>query len=170
MSHADKADNLLIKPTAGARPASPCTPGRFIRKARTRGLTPDESRTTRTTPPWQRPLTDRPNDSHIRPSGSPLRAQGELAAPDDSRVPWAALISVRPHAVLIALAQLCPEAEVIADAMGNVRDPTVVLEEDHTATDGIRVGLTRRRDQLGSARSNRHLDAGSRISSRDEYP
>ena len=47
MSHADKADNLLIKPTAGARPASPCTNGRFIAKARTRGLTPDESRTAR---------------------------------------------------------------------------------------------------------------------------
>ena len=34
MSHAEKADKLLIKPTAGARPASPCTPGRFIPKAR----------------------------------------------------------------------------------------------------------------------------------------
>jgi len=34
MGHADKADKLLIKPTAGARPASPCTPGRFIAKAR----------------------------------------------------------------------------------------------------------------------------------------
>jgi hypothetical protein len=33
MSHADTADNLLIKPTAGARPASPRTLGRFIRKA-----------------------------------------------------------------------------------------------------------------------------------------
>src|SRR5829696_1109416 len=66
MSHAGKADKLLIKPTAGARPASPCTPGRFIRKAHNRGLTPEESRTTRTTPPWQRPLTDRPSDSHRR--------------------------------------------------------------------------------------------------------
>src|SRR6058998_1884640 len=66
MSHADKADKLLIKPTAGARPASPCTPGRFIRKARTNGLTPDESQAARTTPPWQRPLTDRPADSHRR--------------------------------------------------------------------------------------------------------
>src|SRR3954451_18370607 len=66
MSHAGKADKLLIKPTAGARPASPCTPGRFIRKPRTRGLTPEESRTTQTTPDWQRPLTDRPSDSHRR--------------------------------------------------------------------------------------------------------
>src|SRR5438034_6563375 len=49
MSHALRADRLLIKPTAGARPASPCTPGRFIPKARNRGLTPDEPRATRTT-------------------------------------------------------------------------------------------------------------------------
>jgi len=34
MSHANKADKLLIKPTAGARPASPYTLGRFIPKAR----------------------------------------------------------------------------------------------------------------------------------------
>src|SRR4051812_7538459 len=66
MSHATKADKLLIKPTAGARPASPRTPGRFIAKARTNGLTPDESQAARTTPPWQRPLTDRLPDSHRR--------------------------------------------------------------------------------------------------------
>jgi len=66
MSHADTADDLLIKPTAGARPASPRTLGRFIRKARTRGPTPDESRTPRTTPGWQRPLTDRLTKSHRR--------------------------------------------------------------------------------------------------------
>ena len=68
MSHANKADKLLIKPTAGARPASPCTLGRFIPKARKRGLTPDESQAARTTPPWQRPPTDRPHHSHRRPS------------------------------------------------------------------------------------------------------
>ena len=34
MSHADKADRLLIKPAAGARPAPPCTRGQIIRKAR----------------------------------------------------------------------------------------------------------------------------------------
>ena len=50
MSHADKADKLLIKPTAGARPASPCTLGRFIPKARRRGLTPEESRAARRPP------------------------------------------------------------------------------------------------------------------------
>ena len=76
MSHALRADRLLIKPTAGARPASPCTLGRFIRKARTRGLTPDESRTPRTTPGWQRPLTDRPNESHRRQSRTRSRPRG----------------------------------------------------------------------------------------------
>src|SRR5215211_6425145 len=54
----------------GARPATPRTPGQFIAKARTTRPTPDESQTARTTPPRQRPLTDRPNDSHKRPTGS----------------------------------------------------------------------------------------------------
>ena len=35
MSHADKADKLLIKPAAGARPAPPRARGRIIPKART---------------------------------------------------------------------------------------------------------------------------------------
>ena len=34
MSHARKADKLLIKPAAGARPAPPCTHGQIIPKAR----------------------------------------------------------------------------------------------------------------------------------------
>jgi hypothetical protein len=34
MSHAEKADKLLIKPAAGARPAPPRTRGQFIPKAR----------------------------------------------------------------------------------------------------------------------------------------
>jgi hypothetical protein len=36
MSHAQRADRLLIKPAAGARPAPPRTRGRFIPKARTK--------------------------------------------------------------------------------------------------------------------------------------
>ena len=44
MSHATKADKLLIKPTAGARPASRRTPGRFIPKAREKR--PDARRVT----------------------------------------------------------------------------------------------------------------------------
>jgi hypothetical protein len=36
MSHAHKADKLLIKPAAGARPAPPHTRGQIIPKARTR--------------------------------------------------------------------------------------------------------------------------------------
>ena len=48
--HANKADRLLIKPTAGARPASPRTPGHFIPKARSNsGLTLGESQAARTT-------------------------------------------------------------------------------------------------------------------------
>jgi hypothetical protein len=68
MSHADKADKLLIKPTAGARPASPCMLGRFIRKARKRR--PDARRVTSSTNDtgWQRPLTDRLTESHRRQS------------------------------------------------------------------------------------------------------
>jgi hypothetical protein len=34
MSHAEKADKLLIKPAADARPAPPHTRGQIIRKAR----------------------------------------------------------------------------------------------------------------------------------------
>jgi len=34
MSHAEKADKLLIKPAAGARPAPPHTHGQIISKAR----------------------------------------------------------------------------------------------------------------------------------------
>src|SRR5204862_7391865 len=50
MSHAGEADKLLIKPTAGARPASPRTLRRFIPKARRRGLTPEEPRAARRPP------------------------------------------------------------------------------------------------------------------------
>ena len=69
MSHAGKADKLLIKPTAGARDRRRrARPDDSLRRHE-RGLTPDESQTARSTPPWQRPLTDRPNDSHRRLSG-----------------------------------------------------------------------------------------------------
>jgi hypothetical protein len=54
--HAKKADKLLIKPTAGARPAPPCTPGRFIPKAHktrpdARRVTSDTDDTTLATAP-----------------------------------------------------------------------------------------------------------------------
>jgi hypothetical protein len=50
MSHADKADKLLIKPAAGARPAPPHTRGQIIRKARTkRPVTRRVTRSTATT-------------------------------------------------------------------------------------------------------------------------
>jgi hypothetical protein len=67
--HAEKADKLLIKPTAGARPASPCSLGRFIRRARRHGLTPDESRTTRRHQPGNNPeRTDQPSLTDARRS------------------------------------------------------------------------------------------------------
>ena len=50
MSHAPRADKLLIKPAAGARPAPPHTRGQFIRKARTqRPVTRRVTRGTTTT-------------------------------------------------------------------------------------------------------------------------
>jgi hypothetical protein len=78
MSHALRADSLLIKPTAGARPASPCTPGRFIPKARNRGLTPDEPRATRTTTS----LATAPDGPTKRPLQTPER-RSELRAAED---------------------------------------------------------------------------------------
>jgi hypothetical protein len=48
MSHARRADRLLIKPAAGTRPAPPCTRGRIIRKARTQhGQSLEEPHATR---------------------------------------------------------------------------------------------------------------------------
>jgi hypothetical protein len=50
MSHAPRADKLLIKPAAGARPAPPHTRGQFIPKARTqRPVTRRVTRGTTTT-------------------------------------------------------------------------------------------------------------------------
>src|SRR5207248_1353914 len=85
MSHANKADKLLIKPTAGARPASPRTLGRFIRKTRvsrsdarrvTNG-TDDTTLTTAPDGPTQR-LSQTPEDVD-RPTGrSTLWRYGRL--------------------------------------------------------------------------------------------
>src|SRR5437016_11013742 len=66
MSHAHKADKLLIKPAAGARPAPPRRlDGSFPRHARrpvTRRVTSGTE-----TPGWRRPQTDRPTESHSPP-------------------------------------------------------------------------------------------------------
>src|SRR5437773_5445759 len=63
MSHAHRADKLLIKPAAGARPAPPRRlDGSFARHARrpvTRRVTSGTE-----TPGWRRPQTDRPAESH----------------------------------------------------------------------------------------------------------
>src|SRR5438045_362201 len=76
MSHAGKADKLLIKPTAGARPASPCTPGRFIPKARKCGLTPEESQAARRPPS----LATAPDGPTRRLSQTPEEGSLDLAA------------------------------------------------------------------------------------------
>src|SRR5207253_7900287 len=70
MSHAHKADKLLIKPAAGARPASPCrSDGSFPRHA-TRPVTRRVTSGTET-PGWRRPQTDRPTESHSHPRRVP---------------------------------------------------------------------------------------------------
>ena len=70
MSHAPRADKLLIKPAAGARPAPPRTRGQIIPKARTSGQSPDESHAARRQPGWRRPQTDQPAESYRHPSVS----------------------------------------------------------------------------------------------------
>src|SRR5215207_4668134 len=73
MSHAGKADKLLIKPAAGARPAPPCrSDGSFPRHAR-RPVTRRVTSSTET-PGWRRPQTDRPAESHSHPTEVCLRA------------------------------------------------------------------------------------------------
>jgi hypothetical protein len=68
MSHAEKADKLLIKPAAGARPAPPRTRGQIIAKAHKRGQSLDESHAARRQPGWQRPQTDHSAESYRHPT------------------------------------------------------------------------------------------------------
>jgi hypothetical protein len=82
MSHAEKADRLLIKPAAGARPAPPCrTDGSFARHAR-RPVTRRVTSSTET-PGWRRPQTDRPAESHspLKPSERALWSVREAEHP-----------------------------------------------------------------------------------------
>src|SRR5438128_3566773 len=67
MSHAHKADKLLIKPAAGARPAPPCRPDRSFPRHATRPVTRRVTSSTET-PGWRRPQTDRPAESHSHPT------------------------------------------------------------------------------------------------------
>jgi hypothetical protein len=70
MSHAEKADKLLIKPAAGARPASPRrSDGSFPKHAR-RPVTRRVTSSTETSG-WRRPQTDRPAESHSLLSEAP---------------------------------------------------------------------------------------------------
>ena len=64
MSHAPRADKLLIKPAAGARPAPPHTRGQFIRKARTQRPVTRRVTQARRQPGWQPPQTDQPSESY----------------------------------------------------------------------------------------------------------
>jgi len=64
MSHARKADKVLIKPAAGARPAPPRTRGKIFPRHARSGQSPDESHTARRQPGWRRPQTDRPAESY----------------------------------------------------------------------------------------------------------
>src|SRR5205085_1459260 len=67
MSHAHKADKLLIKPAAGARPAPPCRLDSSFPRHATRPVTRRVTSGTET-PGWRRPQTDRPAESHSHPS------------------------------------------------------------------------------------------------------
>src|SRR5437588_9248569 len=69
MSHApSRADKLLIKPAAGARPAPPCHPDRSLRRHATRPVTRRVTSSTET-PGWRRPQTDRLNRISQSPDG-----------------------------------------------------------------------------------------------------
>ena len=86
MSHAHKADKLLIKPAAGARPAPPRTRGRIISRAR-KAATRPTSHKQRADPGWRGRQTDRPDESHRCPT---------LACPCGSSVPAQHRIALRP--------------------------------------------------------------------------
>src|SRR5215210_8529703 len=91
MSHAEKADKLLIKPAAGARPAPPHTRRRIIPKARTRRpVTRRVTRGTATTRLATDP--DQPADSYSPPRrwrrlslGSVTEHDGEASTEHRSR-------------------------------------------------------------------------------------
>jgi hypothetical protein len=83
MSHALKADKLLIKPAAGARPAPPHTRRRIIRKARTRR--PVTRRVTRGTATTRLAMSpDRPTSRLLQP---PERGSGPSRHVESSSMP-----------------------------------------------------------------------------------
>ena len=68
MSHTPtRVDKLLIKPTAGARPAPPCHPDESLGKARPTRPVTRRVTSSSTTPGWQQPQTDQPAESHSHP-------------------------------------------------------------------------------------------------------
>ena len=80
MSHAGKADKLLIKPAAGARPAPPCHPDRSFPRHTKRPVTRRVTSSTET-PGWRRPQTDRPAESHSPLNVASGSGLGTLAEP-----------------------------------------------------------------------------------------
>src|SRR5437764_780370 len=67
MSHASKADKLLIKPAAGARPAPPRHADSSFPRHAHGGQSPDESHAARRQPGWQLPQTDQLGESYRPP-------------------------------------------------------------------------------------------------------
>ncbi len=106
MSHATKADKLLIKPAAGARPAPPHTRGQIIRKARTKRpvtrrvthgtattrLATDPDRPTRRVLPSPELLAD----ALYGPLGRSLRLWRRVPSVDDDDVADADYVRVAP--------------------------------------------------------------------------
>jgi hypothetical protein len=81
MSHAHKADKLLIKPAAGARPAPPRCPDRSFPRHAERPVTRRVTDNTET-PGWRRPQTDRPAESHSPLTESSTRENASADCPD----------------------------------------------------------------------------------------
>ena len=83
------------------------------------GLTPDESQATRTTPPWQRPLTDRPADSYRRQSAElerRFRANEQLAP--FVELPGSGAAGGLGAALAALGAELVPGAPAILELLG----------------------------------------------------
>ena len=67
MSHASRADKLLIKPAAGARRRRRAHADSSFPRHAHGGQSPDESHAARRQPGWQLPQTDQPRESYRHP-------------------------------------------------------------------------------------------------------
>ncbi len=96
MSHANKADKLLIKPAAGARPAPPCTRRQIIPKARNAASHPTSHTQHDDNQAGDGPRQTDSTESHSPPSGtarygSPADKQSRAAAPHAGERPLVGL-------------------------------------------------------------------------------